>query len=137
VIFDAVPVVPSVLRDVSCRPGAHALFTPRSCEQGCLLPFLAGAMARAWAVGDDWRHSQPLPTSQAIHGYWRRDGSAFVAVGRHGTLLSASAGRHQLGGRGRQPPSSGPIGSAWCGPARQFAASVLGLKAFAVDFARR
>jgi hypothetical protein len=54
-----------------------------------LLLFLAGAAARAWAVGDDWRHSKPLPTSQAIHAL-AHDGSTFVAAGEHGTLLTST-----------------------------------------------
>lgn len=56
-----------------------------------LLPFLIGTAARVWAVGDDWQLSQPLPTSQEIQAL-AHDGSKFVAVGEHGTLLASPDG---------------------------------------------
>lgn len=46
---------------------------------------------RVWAVGDDWRYSQPLPTSQPIYAL-AHDGTTFVAAGEHGTLLSSADG---------------------------------------------
>ena len=53
-----------------------------------LLLFLLQTAAPVWAVGDDWRHSLPLPTSQTIQAL-AHDGSQFVAVGDHGTLLTS------------------------------------------------
>lgn len=56
-----------------------------------LLLLLTGSALRLWAVGDDWKHSEPLPTSQGIHAL-AHDGAQFMAAGEHGTLLASTDG---------------------------------------------